>query len=61
MTVKDLKTILSSFDENLTVTVCDYDNDSDGETVFETDFGVEQITIKGKEILSIYVSDYMKP
>lgn len=55
MTVKDLKTILSGFDENLEVALANYSDDTDEELKLHTPDGVEQLTTEDKrEVVVIY-------
>jgi hypothetical protein len=54
MKVKDLIDVLSGMDEELEVTVADYDDDTDGEILFKKPNGCEQLTVNGRFLSVIY-------
>jgi len=60
MKLKELKEILKSLDENLDVTICDYENDDNEQFIFRDISGVEIAdTDSGIKVISIYVN--LKP
>lgn len=54
MTVKELKMLLATMDENQEVRFADYEDDEDEVTQFLPIHGVEKIKYKNKKIVCLY-------
>lgn len=60
MKVRDLKKAIEDIDDDLEVTFADYDDDSDGEILFQKADGCETLKVNNKTLAVIYSQVYYK-